>query len=103
VPWADLAGVRIGAVLWGGLALLDVVTLTPAPSYVAPVAVGVVVAAASARTRTGTALACAVVGWLLVDGFVEHRYGVLGFDPVRDPVILGLFAALSLVSARSSR
>ena len=71
IPWGDLAGVRVGIVLWGGLALIDVGRLAAAPSYAELGAVALLVTASVVGMRTPTALAAAVVGWLLVDGFVE--------------------------------
>jgi hypothetical protein len=100
VPWADLAGVRIGIVLWGGLVLVDLGRLVAAPSYVELGALAALVTAAATGMRTTTGLAAALVGWLLVDGFVEHRYGVLGFDGPRDTTILALFLGLALVATR---
>lgn len=99
VPWSDLAGLRVGVVLWGGLALLDLARLTGAPSYAELGAVAVLVAVASIGASPGTRVGCALVGWLLVDGFVEHRYGVLGFGPA-DPAVIALLLGLALRARR---
>jgi hypothetical protein len=103
VPWADLASVRVGIVLWGGLALVDLGRLTAAPAYAELGAVAVLVMAASVGMRTTTALAAALVGWLVVNGFVVHRLGVLGFDGTPDLARLGLLAGLALTAARARR
>jgi hypothetical protein len=52
--------------------------------------------------RPTTGVASAVVGWLLVDGFVEHRYGVLGFDVARDLAVLALLIFLVLVATSAT-
>jgi len=102
-PWDRMASVRVGAVLWGGLALVNVARLTTAPSYAALGAVALLVMASSVGMRTSTALAVALVGWLVVNGFVIHRLGVLGFDGTPDLVQLCLFAGLALTAARARR
>jgi hypothetical protein len=103
IPWSELAGVRVGVVLWGGLGLVDVGRLTAAPSYAELGALAVLVTLASVGMRTRTGMCAAVVGWLLVDGFVEHRYGVLGFDAAHDSAILTLLAGLALLATRAGR
>jgi hypothetical protein len=103
IPWSDLAGVRVGIVLWGGLAALDVGRLASAPTYAELGVVAFLVAVASIGMCPPTGLASAVLGWLLVDGFVEHRYGVLGFDAARDLATLLLLTLLALLSTRVSR
>ena len=103
VPWARLSAVRVGIVLWGGLALVDVGRVTTAPSYAELGAVALLVAAASVRMRVGTALSAALVGWLVVNGFVVHRLGVLGFDGTADLARLGLMVGVALLAARVRR
>jgi hypothetical protein len=103
IPWLELGGVRVGAVLWGGLALVDVGRLAGAPSYAELGALAVLVVAASAGMRTLTGLGAALTGWLLVDGFVEHGYGDLGFDVTRDLAVLVLLTALSLLATKAHR
>ncbi len=103
VPWARLASVRVGIVLWGGLLLVDVGHLTALPAYAELLALALLVAAASVGMRTTTALAAALVGWLVFNGFVVHRLGVLGFDGTPDMVRLGLLAGLAVAAARARR
>jgi hypothetical protein len=103
VPWARLRSVRVGIVLWGGLALLDLGRLAAAPEYAGLGAVAVLVTAACVRADATTGLAAALVGWLLVDGFVEHRYGALGFDAAHDLAVLALLTGLALSATRIRR
>jgi hypothetical protein len=103
VPWTELAGVRLGIVLWGGLLLIDVGRVSHAPAYAELGAVAVLVTAASVGMRTPTAGAAALVGWLVVNGFVVHRFGVLGFDGTPDVARLALLVGLAMTATRARR
>jgi hypothetical protein len=103
VPWSELAGIRVGCVLWGGLAVVDVGRAVCATPYAEVSVIAVLVAVSSLGMPTVTGGAAALVGWLVVDGFVEHRYGVLGYDPARDTALLILLAGLSLVATKARR
>jgi hypothetical protein len=103
IPWAELAGVRVGIVLWGGLLLIDVGRVTHVPSYAELGAVALLVTASSVGMRAYTALAAAGVGWLVVNGFVVHSFGVLGFDGAPDVARLGLLVGLATTASRARR
>jgi hypothetical protein len=103
VPWSGLAGVRVGIVLWGGLAVVDVGQAAGAPSYAELAAVALLVTATSVGMRTTTGGAAAVVGWLVVNGFVVHRLGVLGFDGSPDVARLALLVGLAVAATRARR
>jgi hypothetical protein len=103
IPWTSFGGLRVGIVLWGGLALLDAGRLVGLPGYAELGAVALLVTAASLRTRPATGLCTAVTGWLLVDGFVEHRDGVLGLADAHDLGVLALLTGLALVATRARR
>ena len=103
VRWARLAGVRVGIVLWGGLAVVDVSSLAGAPSYAEVAALAVLVTLASVGARAVTALCAAGVGWLVVNGFVVHSVGVLGFDGAPDTVRLILLVVLAVAASRVRR
>jgi len=103
VPWARLAGVRVGVVLWGGLAAIDLGRAAGASSYVESGMLALLVACASFGTRTFTALSAAAVGWLVLNGFVTHRVGVLGFDGTPDVARLALLVALAVAASRARR
>jgi hypothetical protein len=103
VPWSELAGVRVGIVLWGGLFLVDVGRVTHAPSYAELGAIALLVTASSVGMRAYTALAAAGVGWLVLNGFVVHDFGVLGFDGAPDVARLGLLVGLATAASRARR
>jgi hypothetical protein len=103
IPWARLGAVRVAIVLWGGLMVLDLGRLAVAPAYAELGAVAILVTAASVRARTMTGLCAAVVGWLLVNGFVEHHDGVLGFDLTHDLAVLTLLTGLALAATHTRR
>ncbi len=102
VAWHELAGTRVGIVLWGGLAAVDVARVAGLPSYAVLGALAVLVALTSVGMSTTSGLCGAVVGWLLDDGFVEHRYGVLGFDAAHDTLVLSLLVGVALTVTRST-
>jgi hypothetical protein len=103
VPLPAFASVRLGLVLWGGLALLDLGRMAHAPSYLDLTLVALLVATACVRMRAGTALAATVVGWLLVDGFVTHRYGSLGYDGTPDLARFALLAVVATIATIATR
>ena len=103
VPWAGLAGIRLGAVLWGGLAVVDVARVTGAPSYAVEGVLAMLVTASSIGTRTSTALGAALIGWMIVNGFVVHQLGVLGFDGTPDLARLLLLVVLAMAATRARR
>jgi hypothetical protein len=98
-----IPGGRLAATLWGGLAVVDLATLAHSPAYLDLGLVAVLVGAASLRMRTGTGLANAFIGWLLVDGFVTHRYGELGYAGPPDLARLGLLVAVAVLATRVHR
>jgi uncharacterized membrane protein len=103
LPLASFASVRLAVVLWGGLLLVDLGRRAHAPSYLDLAMIAVLVAGASLQMRPGTALVAAVVGWLLVDGFVTHRYGALGYDGTPDLARLALLAGVAVLATRVHR
>ena len=89
--------------LWGGLALVDAGTLAHAPAYAELGAVCLLVVVASIGIGIPAALGVALVGWLVVDGFVVHSLGVLGFDGAPDAARLALLVALAAAATRVRR
>jgi hypothetical protein len=103
LPWAEMASVRLVVALWGGLAVADVCDVAHAPTYVGLAALAVLVTASALGMRAGTALGVAAIGWLVADGFVVHRLGVLGFDGAPDAARLALLVGLALAATRVRR
>jgi hypothetical protein len=86
-------GGRLFLALWGGLALVLVTRALGFTTWLITAVVVALVGACSLGLRVAAALVVAGVGWLVVDGFVSHRYGQLGFD---GQLLLVLVAAISL-------
>jgi hypothetical protein len=99
----ELVGVRLMVVLWGGLAVVDVWRLTGAPSWAALGALAILTMLASVGMGTGTAIASAAVAWLVGDGFVVHRAGVLAWEGVPDLARFTLLLVVANLVSRFSR
>jgi len=100
---AHLAGVRLAVVLWGGLAVIDVWRASGAPSYAGLGAIALLAMLSSVGMRAGTAMGCAGIAWLVVDGFVVHHAGELGWDGSADVGRLALLVGLSILATRVRR
>ena len=85
--------------LWGGLALVLVCRAIGLAPWLTAAAVVVLVGACSLGQHALRALAVALTGWLVIDGFVVHRYGELGLD---SRVALALVAAVGIALATST-
>jgi hypothetical protein len=98
----EVNGVRLFVALWGGLALLDLARLVGAAPLVQLGAISLLVAGCSLRVTRAVAVSVALIGWLLLNGFVVHRYGQLGFVGVGDLVraLLLLGVALTVAGLR---
>jgi hypothetical protein len=93
--------VRLGVVLWGGLALVDI-TRT-APPYAALGALALLVIACSVGLGPRAAAAAGVVGWLLVTGFVVNGEGTLRYDGPGDLARLALLVGVALLASGARR
>lgn len=91
---------RLLVVLWGGLLVVDVGTRLPVAPLWTGVGLVLLVALCSIGLSERAALAVAGVGWLLVDGFVTHQLGQLGYSGAGD---LGWLVALVLAGSIGSR
>jgi len=91
---------RLFACLWGGLAVVDLARLAEAPAWSQTVAIAVLVMACSLRQSRSTALAVAMIGWLVVDGFIQNAYGQLTFGGAGDAARAVLLAGAALVARR---
>ena len=92
---------RVFVALWGGLALVDV--SRPGGGLLAGTLVVVLTAACGIGQPPLAATAVAVTGWLVIDGFVQHRYGELGFAPASWWLLALVLAAVLGVAARTAR
>jgi hypothetical protein len=92
---------RLFVALWGGLAIVDMAR--PGGALLAGTLVIALAAACGAGQSWPAATSIATTGWLVVNGFVEHRYGELGFGRTSwFLLVLGLVATHS-VAARTTR
>lgn len=98
---AHSLGGRMFFALWGGLALIDVTR--PAGALVAGTAVVVLVAGCGFGQQPLSAAVVAAIGWLLINGFVQHRYGELGFGSASWAVLALVLVVGLVVSLRTSR
>jgi hypothetical protein len=92
-------GGRMFIALWGGMALVLVCRAVGLTAWLTTAAVVVLVGACSLGQRTLAALIVALTGWLVIDGFVAHRYGALGLDT---RMVATLVAALATALTTSS-
>jgi hypothetical protein len=98
---ADLWATRPLLALWGGLAVLDVGRVLRAAPLVEVAAIAALVAACSYGVNRLLAVGVAAIGWLLLNGFVVHASGELGFvglgDVVRAVALLAVALAATAV------
>ena len=94
-------GGRLFAVLWGGLAVVDVARPVLGTVGCALLLLGLIAVCGSGQTPWA-AVATGVTGWLVIDGFVQHPYGELGFGPP-SWILLGVaVVAVLAVAARTA-
>lgn len=98
----DLPAGRALIALWGGLAAIDATQSLSEP-MVQLGAVTAVVAVCSLGVGRGAACVVAGIGWLLVNGFVVHGFGQLGFVGVGDVLRAVLLLGVALAATELRR
>jgi hypothetical protein len=71
-------GGRLFVALWGGLAVVDLTR--PAGGLLTGALMVVLVACCGVGQSIPAAASIAATGWLVLNGFVLHQYGELGFS-----------------------
>jgi hypothetical protein len=97
-------GGRMFVALWGGLALVDIAGRAIDGLLAGLLVVGLV-AACEVRQPPLAAASIAATGWLVIDGFVLHRYGELDFGAASWSVLAGVLlvgAGVAVGTARSA-
>lgn len=92
---------RLFIALWGGLAVVDLAR--PTGGLIAGGLVVALVAGCGVGQSRPAAAAIATTGWLVINGFVQHRYGALGFGPASWWLLALVLAVALVVSGRTGR
>lgn len=99
----ELPAWRLVIALWGGLALLDAARLAGTAPLLQVLAMTALVAACSYGVGRTVAVCVAVIGWLLLNGFVVHELGRLAFTGNGDVVRAVLLLGVALHASRGRR
>lgn len=91
---------RLFLSLWGGLAIIDV-TRPTGSRLLAGALVAVLVGCCAVGQSVPAAAAIATTGWLVLDGFVQHQYGQLGFGPTSWGILVAVLVVVVTVAMRT--
>jgi hypothetical protein len=94
----QLPAYRVGAMLWGGLAAIDLARSVAAPAVLQSVAIAVLVGGFSRHVCRLAGVLVAGTGWLLVNGFLVGDAGLLAWHGSSDVVRLAVLVAVALVA-----
>ena len=99
----ELRATRPLIALWGGLFVLDVGRVVGAAPLAQIGAITVLVTGCSYGVGRLVAVCVAGIGWLLLNGFVAHQLGQLGFAGTGDVVRALLLLGAALTVAEQNR
>jgi len=88
--------------LWGGLAVVDL-TRPGGSEVVTGIAVVALVGLCGVGQGPVAAAAIATTGWLVINGFVQHRYGELGFGAGSWWLLATLLVVVLTIASRTTR
>jgi hypothetical protein len=93
---------RVFVALWGGLAVVDLARPAGGGLFAGTLVVALVAACGVGQSVPGAA-AIAATGWLVINGFVLHRYGELGFGAASRWALVLVLAIGLVVAAGTAR
>jgi len=94
-------GGRLFVTLWGGLALVDLTRPAGGGVIACALVVGLV-ALCGVGLPVHAAAAVAGTGWLVLNGFVLHRYGELGFGATSWGLLAAVLVVVLAVAVRTA-
>jgi hypothetical protein len=96
----EIPGVRLFAVLWGGLAVIDVSRMIGLGATPQVMTLVMLTFACCVGIESLCAAAVALTGWLVTNGFVAHLDGQLGWAGEADLGRLLLFTLAAVLGTR---
>jgi hypothetical protein len=94
-------GGRLFVALWGGLLVVDLTR--PAGGLLTGALIVVLVACCGVGQSLLGAACVAATGWLVINGFVQHQYGQLGFGTTSWWLLGAVLAVVLTVALRTER
>ena len=94
-------GGRLFVALWGGLAVVDLTRPSGSEVLSGLAVLGLVGLCGVGQTKVA-ATTIAATGWLVINGFVEHRYGELGFGTTSWAALATVLVVVLAVASRTA-
>jgi hypothetical protein len=98
---ANSLGGRLFVTLWGGLALVDLTRPAGGGVIAGGLVIGLV-ALCGIGLQVHAAAAVAGTGWLVLNGFVLHQYGELGFGATSWGLLAAVLVVVLAVAVRTA-